>query len=168
MINISNEELYWLAGILEGEGTFYSNRKKYGAQPIIRLCMTDKDIVERVSKLWGDKAIHKIVSHNPMHKDQWSVKLCGQECSEWLIILRPIMGIRRSQRIDEMIEENSKRLGRHARGTEVAISVLDETKVKYIRREYKKRTMTDISRKLDVAYNTVWSVVSGRTWKHVA
>ena len=46
---MSNADLAWLAGLLEGEGSFGN----WG----IEVCSTDRDVLERVSRLWGDRPI---------------------------------------------------------------------------------------------------------------
>lgn len=50
MPEISREDAIWLAGLLEGEGTFDLHRKKY---PRVRVGMSDRDVVGRAATLMG-------------------------------------------------------------------------------------------------------------------
>lgn len=58
-IALSEIEIAWLAGLLEGEGSFgldARSAKRYNVStappsPFLRIAMTDQDIIERVSKL---------------------------------------------------------------------------------------------------------------------
>lgn len=47
---LQEKDLYWLAGLLEGEGYFQPKRK---SSPVIALEITDEDIIQRVCKLIG-------------------------------------------------------------------------------------------------------------------
>ena len=44
--------LFWLAGILEGEGSFLARPPSSPNSPAIRLPMTDVDVVERVAAIF--------------------------------------------------------------------------------------------------------------------
>jgi hypothetical protein len=46
-------ELYWLAGLLEGEGSFVKGPPSRPNCPIVQLAMTDGDVVERAARLLG-------------------------------------------------------------------------------------------------------------------
>lgn len=50
----------WLAGLLEGEGTFVAGPPSAPTVPLIRLVMTDGDIVQRAAGLIG-----RSVQHHP-------------------------------------------------------------------------------------------------------
>ena len=62
-IALSEIEIAWLAGLLEGEGSFgldARSAKRYNVStappsPFLRISMTDQDIIERVSKLVNKK-----------------------------------------------------------------------------------------------------------------
>lgn len=47
------KEIYWLAGLLEGEGCFHAYRqgRKKTPNPLVQVqvAMTDKDVVERIA-----------------------------------------------------------------------------------------------------------------------
>jgi hypothetical protein len=60
------EEVAWLAGILEGEGSFLS-----GASIGITVAMTDQDVIQRLQSLTGVGRIHKVGRQKAHHKDAW-------------------------------------------------------------------------------------------------
>ena len=95
-------DLYWLAGLLEGEGCFTYSHGRY---PSIQLSMTDLDIVERAADLLGvtvGKARGKKFSH---HKQQWRCHLYGLRAAEMMRLLRPLMGERRGERIGGILAD---------------------------------------------------------------
>lgn len=55
---IETKDIYWLAGLLEGEGAFcvrgkLSNDGSKGAYPVIQVGSTDRDVIMRAAKLMG-------------------------------------------------------------------------------------------------------------------
>lgn len=51
---VGTRDIDWLAGLLEGEGSFSGGRGKRGSLSI-DLVMTDQDVVEKVARLWAAK-----------------------------------------------------------------------------------------------------------------
>jgi len=47
------ESLYWLAGLLEGEGSFLKGPPSSPRCPIVQLPMTDQDVVEHAAHLFA-------------------------------------------------------------------------------------------------------------------
>jgi len=50
---MDEQDLYWLAGLLEGEGSFLKPAPCEPKHPRVALCMTDFDIVMRAANLFG-------------------------------------------------------------------------------------------------------------------
>lgn len=94
MIHGTPEDVVYLAGLLEGEGTFDLHRGKY---PRIRLAMTDRDIVGRAATLM-DTTI-RLSFHRAPAAPTWHAELSGERAAEIMSELLPHMGTRRSQRI---------------------------------------------------------------------
>lgn len=46
---IPTKDIYWLAGLLEGEGCFHLDRIRGTPVPTIRVKMTDRDVVQKVA-----------------------------------------------------------------------------------------------------------------------
>lgn len=83
----------WLAGILEGEGSFCLS----GKMPRLVLQMTDRDVVDRAANLLGSN----VWKHKPQpgHKVAWACGRAGLTAIEWMRVLRPFLGSRRQGQI---------------------------------------------------------------------
>jgi poly(3-hydroxybutyrate) depolymerase len=113
---MSQFEFGWLVGILEGEGCFFvTTRSKGGSGPYayaqVTVCMTDRDIIERLRRVTGIGTLEKIRERkNPEHKpiSQWIV--CRhQEAIELMVAVYPHMGTRRQAKIREVLAQVEKR-----------------------------------------------------------
>lgn len=98
---MSERDLYWLAGLLEGEGCFLPRSGKY--QVTISLEMCDEDIVQRVGQLLNAKYF-LIHPKNPKHKLSYKISKRGFEAYEMMKLLQPLMGKRRACKIQECID----------------------------------------------------------------
>lgn len=98
MIHGTRDDLLWLAGLLEGEGTFDSQRGKY---PRIRLAMTDRDIVGRAASLM-DTSVRLQYRPAPA-SPTWHAELQGERAASVMRAILPYMGSRRSGRIAEAL-----------------------------------------------------------------
>lgn len=101
-ISISATDIQWLAGLLEGEGSFCISRS--GSVPRLVLQMTDKDVVSSAasllkSKVWGT------VRKTKGHKDIWACGVAGLTAIEWMRLLRPFLGIRRQHQILSVVKQ---------------------------------------------------------------
>lgn len=92
-------DIRWLAGYLEGEGCFTFTGGKY-RYPRIVVESTDEDVIQRVVKLWGNKA--RAVQHGK-HKVGYSVASTCAKAAGWMMTLYPLMGQRRQARIREVL-----------------------------------------------------------------
>lgn len=91
---LSHEDLIWLAGLLEGEGTFDLHRGKY---PRIRVGMTDRDVVGRAASLMGSRI--RMTLSTVGHKATFHTEISGARAAAIMHELLPYMGARRSSRI---------------------------------------------------------------------
>jgi hypothetical protein len=109
--NIKIINLCWLAGILEGEGSF-----PYQCSPGICIGSTDKDIVERVAKYF-DRKIRGAYKYKLNKKPVYYTEIWGIKAIEWMKRLYPLMGIRRKQKIKENLKRFKKAPGKgHNKG----------------------------------------------------
>lgn len=108
-------ELHWLAGLLEGEGTFdlVSEPKTHGTNPKkrgrIQFASSDEDVVERVAELFG-------VAYHPKggklaypgsytgRKQMWTAHVRGDRAVALMQELYLLMGDRRRQQINHVLE----------------------------------------------------------------
>lgn len=100
-------DIGWVAGIIEGEGSFYINRFKYkngfkNPSITIRVGMTDKDVIDKLEKLtgMGNTVFREIPSHKTMY--YWEV---GQQkdAAALMMTLYPLMSERRQGKIRECL-----------------------------------------------------------------
>ncbi len=105
-------DLYWLAGLLEGEGCFC-----YYASPGIQLVMTDRDVVERAAALL-DRHVRGPYQQPGNRKATYHTDLWGENAIGWMKKLKPLMGARRTSKIEEILSRWGNAPGRaHKSGT---------------------------------------------------
>lgn len=93
-------ELAWLAGLLEGEGCFSYRRDR--DIPVVEVKMTDLDVINRVAMLVG-RTVTPIPPASDRHQPQYRVRTQGDPARELMRALLPHMGRRRSARIEELL-----------------------------------------------------------------
>jgi hypothetical protein len=98
-------DLIWLAGLLEGEGTFDLQRKRY---PRIRLAMTDRDVVGRAATLMGTKV--RLSLRKAPVTSTWHAEVQGPRAEALMEALLPYMGSRRSGRIAGILADSRLRV----------------------------------------------------------
>ena len=107
-LEISTTDLHWLAGLLEGEGSFFPGPPSQPHLPVISIQMTDEDVMQRVGSLLGRKPC----ASRPKRVDwktTYQVRLVGSRAVEWMQLLRPLMGGRRQVQIDRAIASYAPR-----------------------------------------------------------
>lgn len=93
-------ELAWLAGILEGEGSFMCGHPSDPGSVKISMMSTDKDIVERVATLIGNKCSSaQFDGRNPNWKPAYQIQVRGRRAAALMRRLYPLMGKRRQGQI---------------------------------------------------------------------
>lgn len=102
----TRDDLLWLAGLLEGEGSFDAQRGKY---PRVRVGMTDRDVVGRAATLMGT-SIRLSLRRAPA-SPTWHAEVQGPRAAEIMREVLPFMGTRRSQRIAEVLAVHEARVG---------------------------------------------------------
>lgn len=99
MMKTSIKDIYWLAGILDGEGCFSLDHGKF---PIISLAMTDEDIVVRVRNMINPK-VH-ISSRVPLsYKRMYIVRFFNYYSIGWMMTLYPLLSLRRKKQIRDIL-----------------------------------------------------------------
>ena len=92
---MSNLEIAWVAGLLEGEGTF-------SYPPRIRLSMTDKDVVIRAAEIM--QAAHVVedtwdADHITGRQVRYVCTLSGTQAVRWMMTAYGLFGARRQERL---------------------------------------------------------------------
>ena len=93
-------EVAWLAGILEGEGSFHLMPS---GSARISIAMTDKDVIEKIHRLLPKSRMYGPVKHarrKPIYVINLNISSAVEETCRLIL---PHMGIRRAQRISEVL-----------------------------------------------------------------
>lgn len=101
------QETLWLAGLLEGEGCFRARIHSV----IVRLKMTDEDVVRKAAVLMGGKCKRLPHYGRPSHwKTSFEVNVCSEKAIQVMKRILPFMGQRRKAKIEELLERASHRM----------------------------------------------------------
>lgn len=106
---MTNEELAWLAGLLEGEGAFVAGSTH--ARVSVALHMTDLDVVEKAATLMGSKVTGPFTRKDqPSHwKPSWRTSVQDIATAEALCCrLLPLMGERRRTQIARLLARTAE------------------------------------------------------------
>ena len=111
MINF--KDIYWLSGLLEGEGCFaitvhkkkstikYKSGVRYSITPRVIMSSTDLDIVKRAASILG--ATNLSTQKRLATKNYHTASIYGVNAIGWMMTLYPMMGIRRKAKIKSII-----------------------------------------------------------------
>jgi hypothetical protein len=100
------QDLYWLAGVLEGAGCFTISKSLV---PRIVVAMIDKDIAIRAARLMGCANV-RFLKISPKHrKRQYQAYVFGDEAVALMILLSPLMGERRQRQIRNVLSSSGSR-----------------------------------------------------------
>lgn len=96
----------WLAGLLEGEGTFSLNRYSPEiAYPVIGLQMCDAGVVARAARLLGASSVWRREPEQVGWSPTYCTAISGQRAAVWMRRLRTSMGTRRAAAIDAALSQ---------------------------------------------------------------
>lgn len=101
---ISEVEAAWLAGLIEGEGTFFCSQRRDRRYPVIAVGMTDEDVIRKAHMIAGVGTIQVTSIRGLMKKMRFTWKV-GRTADVFALarLLRPHMGIRRTGQLDDML-----------------------------------------------------------------
>lgn len=102
-MEIDELTLHWLAGLLEGEGSFVAGVPANPTKPIIALQMTDEDVVAKVAAIFQVKYHRVDMSHEKGWRDTYRLRIAGKKAVSVMKLLRPLMGERRQGQIDKAL-----------------------------------------------------------------
>ena len=94
---MKNIDIGWMAGLIEGEGCISWNET-----PQIQICMTDRDIIERVVKIFGSNLCGPY-DKGPVNKTAWSTSIAGAKAAGWLMTVFTLLGDRRKVKTKEVL-----------------------------------------------------------------
>lgn len=101
-------DIAWLAGLFEGEASFYtyskkSNKGRATSYPELSIQSVDKDVIARVAKIMNITYISDVVPYGSTKQNAFKVRRCGNNAIQWMMTLYSLMGIRRRAKIREVI-----------------------------------------------------------------
>lgn len=113
-LRMSLAEFYWLAGWLEGEGSFLAPPPSDPRRPRISAQARDGDVVAEVGRLLAIKPLLDKSSQqrNPTWSAMWRVLLQGGRAISLMQAMEPLMSARRRQQIRAAIGAACKRQAR--------------------------------------------------------
>ena len=94
----------WLAGLLEGEGTFENHRQGDLHYPRLALSMCDEGIVRRASELLGSSSVWREEPREEGWSPTLGTAITGSKASVMMSSLLPHMGQRRSGEIQTALD----------------------------------------------------------------
>jgi hypothetical protein len=155
----------WLAGLLEGEGSFMSGPPSRPNQPLISVKMTDEDVLARIAQIVGMR-YRRTKLATLRTKTTWSVQVKGSVAMTWMQTVYPYMSHRRRQQIDRAIGSYSQQYTIDARAWnrqelphEIVLDIYQRActgeNYGHITADYKH---------LGVSRQTVKDIKNGRTW----
>src|SRR5256712_8101902 len=106
--------LFWLAGILEGEGSFLAGSPSSPTCPAIRLPMTDVDVVERVAAIF-ERAVVATRARKAHHKRAYVTTIKGAGAARMMMALVPLLSQRRIRQIGRALRHHGAQPRRRAR-----------------------------------------------------
>jgi len=92
-------DLAWLAGLLEGEGSFIANRGARSSYPVIKVEMCDQEVIERAARLLETR-VWLVPPGTEGWRPTYVAQIAGHRAAEWMRAVRPFMGLRRTAAID--------------------------------------------------------------------
>lgn len=92
-------DIYWLAGLLEGEGCFTYDKNTSKTQ--IQLSMMDSDTVLKAAKIMNNRNVHTYFRDGV--KDVYRFNVYANLAIQWMMTLYPLMGERRRKKIEEIL-----------------------------------------------------------------
>jgi hypothetical protein len=97
-------EVAWLAGLLEGEGSFMAPSPSQPTQPRITVQMCDADVISRVGRCFGVNYHLTDKRHPEKWKQSFRVHVKGRKAIELMRLIYPFMSKRRKAQIDRALK----------------------------------------------------------------
>ena len=97
-------EIAWAAGLMEGEGCFYTfmgNGGRSGPYIGINVTSTDRDVLEKLKGICGGNILSKKTASN--YKPAWQWQLYSKKAVPILSAIRPYLGERRGKKVDDLL-----------------------------------------------------------------
>ena len=154
---IDVQDLYWLAGLLEGEGSFVPGPPSSPRSPLLQISMADRDVIERAAKL-----IEAGITVVPARREGWrtayATRLSGPRAVRWMERLRPLMGVRRQRQIDEAIASHAPN---------PALRLDNERATEALLRLAQGESVRQVAKRFGASVWCIYDLRLGRTHRHL-
>jgi len=100
MRTLTTKDIAWLAGLIEGEGSFGLHRRTY---PQIQLAMADEDVVKRAAVLFDVSTTYCYPPSLQGYKPVWRCYVNGVKAVGWMMTLYSLLGSRRKTKVLEVL-----------------------------------------------------------------
>jgi hypothetical protein len=105
---MSTNELAWVAGVVDGEGTFGRVGRPGGR---VRVVMTDVDVIERLHELTGVGLVYDRGRRDGTHKPVWEWDVTRRASVKELVrALAPLLSARRRETVERILSANGEAL----------------------------------------------------------
>lgn len=170
--NWTRENLAWVAGALEGEGSFLLRQ---GRRPEVRAGMSDEDIIRRLHDVTGVGGVYgpfKKTHNGKQCKDSWVFSVQNQgEAYALMVALYPWMGKRRQDQIRTTIIGwrewvTTRKWGRTGQSnfTKLTSEQVDRIRSEYNGVRWGRGQAKALAEELGVDTTTLWQIAKGKTW----
>jgi hypothetical protein len=154
---LSITELHWLAGLLEGEGTFMTGPPSSPRMPILAVNMTDEDVMARLGRIFNRK-VQVVRARNVRWRTSYQLRVQGSDAVRWMHLLRPLMGSRRQAQIDRAVASYAPR----------PVAILDDESASLALSALASgATVKEVAGRFGVTIWCIYDLRLGRTFKHV-
>ena len=165
-ITLSERDCHWLAGLLEGEGSFLTGPPSNPNMIAISIQMCDEDVIQRVATLFGTSCFGPKPGKEPHHRPTFSTRTRGLKAASIMSQVRHLMGDRRKAAIDRAIESFDEKQARR-RGP--ARSIVTQEQAKIAKNLWLQGAgATAIAKKLGVSVANVRSIFRRKTFFDVS
>ena len=154
---ISKQDLHWLAGLLEGEGSFLAGPPSAPRSPGVQMRMADRDVVERAGALLGSR-VWVARSRREGWSDVYTIRVRGARAVLWMKRLRPLMGLRRQAQIDRAIESH---------GPDPRRLLDDESATEALARLARGESVREVAERFGTSIWCIYDLRLGRTHAHI-
>lgn len=102
-------DIAWVAGIIEGEGTFgYNGRKETTTSSKVQVIMTDEDIIRRLQSVTGMGRVSG--PHGPYKPGYlptwcWAIRV-KRDLARIFLAIYPLLGERRREQLQVCVERS--------------------------------------------------------------
>ena len=154
---IASPDLCWLAGLMEGEGSFLAPSPSAPRSPGLQVTMVDRDVIARAGSLLG-VGVMVIRARKAHWSTAYSVRVRGARAVLWMKLLRPLMGTRRKAQIDRAVASYAPDPRRHLN---------DDRATDALRRLAEGESVRRVAERFGTTIWCIYDLRLGRTHAHL-